>query len=73
MITHGLTAGLNLINAVTSTNSELKNSLYFLGGINLLAVIGLAFEKTDEEKIEQKLRAAELRLTSQGVLLAFRF
>lgn len=77
MITHGLTAGLNFTNALTSSNQELKNSLYFLGGINLLAVIGLAFEKTDEEKLEQRFRSAEWRpdviLNSQGVQMAFHF
>lgn len=73
IITHGLTAGLNFTNAFTSSNAELKNSLYFLGGINLLAVIGLAFEKTDEEKIEQKFRSVEFRMSVRGLQLAICF
>ncbi|MBC7385880.1 MAG: hypothetical protein H7301_06930 [Cryobacterium sp.] len=50
VITHSLTAGLNLMNGFTTSSRELKSALFFLGGINVLAAIHYAFTETEEEK-----------------------
>ena len=50
VISHGLTAALNLVNAVTSSNANLSDALYFVGGVNALAAFSFAIGKSDEEK-----------------------
>jgi hypothetical protein len=60
VISHGLTAALNLVNAATSSNPNLSEALYFVGGVNLLAAVSFAIGKSDEEKTleaEEALRA----------------
>ena len=42
-LTHGLTAGLNALNAVTTLNTDLRLALGFLGLVNLLAAGHLLF------------------------------
>lgn len=43
-VTHGLIAGLNFYNASQQKQDGLKNTLYFVGGVNLLASVSFAFE-----------------------------
>ena len=43
-ITHGLIAGLNFYNASQQSNDSLKNTLNFIGGVNLLAAASFTFE-----------------------------
>lgn len=43
-ITHGLISALNFYNGTQQKQAGLKNSLYFIGGINLLAAISFTFE-----------------------------
>lgn len=43
-VTHGLIAGLNFYNASQQENTSLKNTLNFIGGVNLLAAISFTFE-----------------------------
>ena len=43
-ITHGLIAGLNFYNASQQKQDSLKNTLYFVGGVNLLAAVSFTFE-----------------------------
>lgn len=43
-VTHGLIAGLNIYNASEQKQDGLKNSLYFIGGVNLLASISFTFD-----------------------------
>lgn len=43
-ITHGLIAGLNIYSATQQKQDGLKNSLYFVGGVNLLASISFTFD-----------------------------
>lgn len=43
-ITHSLIAALNFYNASTQKQDGLKNTLYFIGGANLLAAISFTFE-----------------------------
>jgi hypothetical protein len=50
VISHVLTAALNFVNAATSSNQNLAEALYFVGGVNTLAALGFAFTKSDEEK-----------------------
>jgi hypothetical protein len=51
VISHGLTAALNFVNAVTASQRDLATALYFLGGVNTLAAVSFAISKTDEEKL----------------------
>lgn len=60
VITHGLTAGLNFLNAATSSNRELKTALFFLGGINTLAVLSFGLGRSEEEKFAESLPRAEI-------------
>ena len=50
VITHSLTAGLNLLNGLTSSNPELRTALFFLSSINLLAAVHFLISKSEEEK-----------------------
>jgi hypothetical protein len=50
VISHGLTAVLNFVNAYTSSNDNLSQALYFLGGVNTLAAVSFALGKSEEEK-----------------------
>lgn len=43
-VTHGLIAGLNFYNASQQKQESLKNTLYFVGGVNLLAAVSFNFE-----------------------------
>lgn len=43
-ITHGLIAALNIYNATQQKNESIKNTLYFIGGVNLLASASYTFE-----------------------------
>ncbi len=43
-VTHGLIAGLNFYNASQQKQESLKNTLYFVGGVNLLAAVSFTFE-----------------------------
>lgn len=54
-VTHGLTAALNLTNGVTASQRELQATLYFLGGINLLAAAGALLVESEEEKTWHRL------------------
>ena len=51
VITHSLTAALNFLSAATSSQSELRTSLYFIGGVNTLAALGFGLKKSEEEKL----------------------
>jgi hypothetical protein len=42
-ITHGLIAAINLYNASKQEQDGIKNSLYFIGGVNMLAAISFSF------------------------------
>lgn len=50
VISHGLTAALNLVNAYTSSNADLSEALYFIGGVNALAAVSFAIGQSDEER-----------------------
>lgn len=54
-ISHGLTAGLNWLNAFTTQQRELRASLIFLGSINTLAAISFSFSLSKEEREIQSL------------------
>lgn len=43
-VTHGLIAALNLYNGSQQENDSLRNTLYFIGGVNMLAGVSFAFE-----------------------------
>lgn len=43
-ITHGLIAGLNFYNASQQKQDSIKNGLFFIGSVNLLAAISFTFE-----------------------------
>ncbi|MBI4924838.1 MAG: hypothetical protein HY843_02850 [Bdellovibrio sp.] len=51
VVSHGLSAGLNILNGLTSDSKELGLALFFLGGVNVLASIGLLFSQSAEEKM----------------------
>ena len=55
LITHSLTAGLNILNGLTADQSELKTALFFIGGINILAAIGFGFRRSEEEELSQSI------------------
>jgi hypothetical protein len=59
VISHGLTAALNFVNGVTSSQKDLATALYFLGGVNTLAAVGFAISKSDEEKLVESREAEE--------------
>lgn len=44
VITHGLIAGLNLYNGSRATDENIRNALYFIGGVNVLAAVSFSFE-----------------------------
>lgn len=60
VVSHGLTAGLNLLSAFTASQRELRTALFFLCGVNTLAAVGLAFSHSEEEKFLQQIQKAEL-------------
>jgi hypothetical protein len=65
VISHGLTAALNFVNAVTASNTNLAEALYFVGGVNVLAALGFAISKTEDEKAledETKAHASAFKL-----------
>lgn len=71
ILTHGLMASLNLLNATTASHRELKTALFFLAGVNSLVAITSYFSISPEEQSsQQKLKAY---LGPNGVNLAFRF
>jgi len=75
-ISHGLTAALNFTNALTSSQSELKTALFFIGGVNLLAAASFTLGQSDEEKTAEKVMGkprASLELGGPGIQLALRF
>ena len=43
-ITHGLIAGLNLYNGVQAKDENIRNTLYFIGGVNVLAGASIVYE-----------------------------
>lgn len=43
-ITHGLIAGLNFYNASQQPHAGLKNTLLFIGGVNMLAAVSFSYE-----------------------------
>jgi hypothetical protein len=43
-VTHGLIAGLNFYNATQQSQAGLKNTLFFVGGVNLLAAISFSYD-----------------------------
>lgn len=43
-VTHGLIAGLNIYNASEQKQEGLRNSLYFIGSVNLLASVSFTFD-----------------------------
>jgi hypothetical protein len=43
-VTHGLIAALNFYNASQQKDDSLKNTLVFIGGVNLLAAASFTFE-----------------------------
>jgi hypothetical protein len=43
-VTHGLIAGLNFYNATQQCQAGLKNTLFFVGGVNLLAAISFSYD-----------------------------
>jgi hypothetical protein len=57
-ITHGLTAGLNFLNAFTSKDRDLKTALFFVGGINILAAGNFLFRESEEEEFLKKTKTA---------------
>lgn len=42
-LTHGLIAAVNIYGATQQKNDSIKNALYFVGGVNLLAVLSFTF------------------------------
>lgn len=42
-LSHGLIAALNIYTASLQTQESVKNTLYFVGGVNLLACISFTF------------------------------
>jgi len=74
VISHALTAILNFVNAATSSNQNLAEALYFVGGVNTLAAIGFAITRSDEEKaIDAPARAGLDFFVGPVTGLAFRF
>ena len=53
---HSLTATLNFLNGATTSNSDLRATLYFLGGINTLAAINYLVRPSEEEKVAETLQ-----------------
>lgn len=43
-VTHGLIAGLNFYNASQQSQAGLKNTLLFVGGVNMLAAISFSYD-----------------------------
>lgn len=50
VVSHGLTAVVNLVNGFTASNRDLKTALFFVGGINALAAVNFVFSRSDEER-----------------------
>jgi hypothetical protein len=73
VISHSLTAGLNFLNAATSSQRDLSTALYFVGGINTLAAITFAFRKSEEEKLTELSEPRAELLIGPGVALAIHF
>ena len=42
-VTHSLIAGLNLVYASQESNADVRSALYFVGGVNAMAAISIAF------------------------------
>jgi hypothetical protein len=64
VISHALTAALNFVNAATSSNQNLAEALYFVGGVNTLAALGFAISRSEDEKAVDALPAAHASTTS---------
>ena len=77
VISHGLTAGLNVLNGATSGNRELRTALYFIGAINVLAALSFLVKPSEEESFLEEIRTkgkveAFLGVT-QGPMLGLRY
>jgi hypothetical protein len=59
VISHALTAGLNLSSGLTASQRELKTALFFIGGINALAAVSFGLSRSDEEKLGDQFAAGE--------------
>ncbi len=72
VLSHGLSAGLNILNAFTTDSKELQIALFFIGGVNVLATAGFLLGKSEEEK----LLTASLSITDRNapcMSLTYRF
>lgn len=70
-LTHGLMAGLNVLNGATAEHVELRTALFFLGGVNTLVSLTNLFTTTDEEKVYQEKFAFSVGPT--GFVAALRY
>lgn len=73
VISHGLTAALNFVNAATASDTNLATALYFLGGVNTLAALSYAISKSDEEKALEPQHAGLDVFFGPVTGLAYRF
>ncbi|MGK5090329.1 hypothetical protein WDW86_22510 [Bdellovibrionota bacterium FG-2] len=60
VISHSLTAALNILNAATSSQPDLSTALYFVGGVNVLAAASCIFSKSEEEILPEPTKRVEL-------------
>lgn len=72
VISHGMTAALNFLNAATSSHPELRTALLFLGGVNTLAAINFGLRKSDDEMGLTESTVA-LSASPVGLTLSMRF
>ncbi|MEK7689811.1 MAG: hypothetical protein AAB425_02195, partial [Bdellovibrionota bacterium] len=66
VISHGLSASLNFMNAATTGHTELRLTLLFLGSINTLATLGFGFKESEEEKLYESVRGTQALLGPQS-------
>jgi hypothetical protein len=72
VITHGLTALLNFVSALTTSHVELQTALFFLGGINTLAALNFALTWSEEEKLYKSISPFQINL-GQKLQVSFHF
>lgn len=70
VISHSLTAALNISSGLTASQRELQTALLFIGGINTLAALSFAFSRSEEEKLADTLASASGGLRAAPFLVS---
>ena len=68
VISFSLTSALNFANGLTTSISDLKTALFFIGGVNAIAALSFALSKSEEEKALENQDAPKGKLSVDWIV-----